>query len=440
MRRNFVPMIFRLNLQNRIVQAALLILAAIALGLLAQTVVVGFITGTFSDERLAIAPETLRRAAGFYPHSGKMLARLASIESRGGAVNDLARAQADASLAIEQSPRDYRNYLLLASVEEQRGDRANAERALDAAQRLAPHYSDVHWRVANLQMRAGKFDRAVEHFQNAVELNPSLAPATIDLIWNATSGTNLAWLKKVVEKNPREQISLARFLIKRDRIAEAAEILSSVERRAALESWETKPLLYELIAKNRPLLARNLWNDYRQAADATEKKELIWNGDFEGSHLDSFEHFEWHLTNNNFARVSIDDRESHSGANALLLDFLGRDTTRLDTEIKQQIAVRAGGTYQLEFYFKTADFHAPEGPRVAVSDLAGKWIVYAPPVTDSNDEWRRVQIVFTAPRQSPTGETALLISIKRQPKLAYEDPTRGRVWFDDFTLTERGGK
>ncbi len=432
-------LIFRLNLRNRAIRVLALGLAAVCCGLLARTIAVEFITETLANARLAVAPETLRRAAEFLPHSGRIFARLAQIEMDGGA-DDLARAETNAAAAVERSPHDYRNYLLLASIEELRGKRTSAERTLNEALRLAPNYSDAHWRLANLQTRAGKLERALPHFQRAIELNPSLAGATIDLIWNATGGANIAALRGVVANRPPEQISLARFLIKRDRVAEAAEILAAVTPKTALESWETKPLIYELIAKNRARLARRLWSDWREPLDSSERGKLIWSGDFESDHLENFEHFQWHLTNNNFARISVDDRESRSGANALLLDFLGRDTTRLDAEVKQQIAVRAGGTYQFEFFVKTEDFHAPEKPRVAVSDPSGKWIVYSPPITgDDDEEWRRVSFVFTAP-QKTSGEVALLVTIKITPDAVREDPTRGRIWFDDFAVYERGGK
>lgn len=432
-------MIFRFALDNKIIRVASLLLIAICLGLLARTIFREFVIGTLDDERLTIAPETLVAAAEFYPDSARISARLARAEMDGGA-NDLRRAEKNALAAIENSPFDYRNHLLLASIEERRGAADKAARTLEDALRLAPNYSEVHWRIANLQIRLGRFEDALEHFQIAAASNPSLAYPAIDLIWNLTGGANVSALKSIVKNNPREQISLARFLIKRERVPEAFDILSTIDGKTALASWETSPLINELIEKNHARMARSLWINFREPQTSAERNRLVWNGDFENENLDNFNQFEWQLSHNNFVRISVDDRESRSGANALLLDFLGRGTTKLDSEIRQRVAVRAGGTYQLEFFVKTEDFHAPESPRVAVSDQSGKWIVYAPPIADGSEDWRRVAFVFTAPKNSATGETALFISVKRQPKSVYEDPTRGRIWFDDFSLVERGGK
>lgn len=432
-------MIFRFALPNTVVSAAAAIVAAICLGLLARTTFKEFVIGALDDERLAIAPETLAAAAALYPDSARILARSARTEMNGGA-NDLRQAEENAAAAIENSPFDYRNRLLLAAIEERRGATGKAAQTFNDALRLAPNYSEVHWRIANLRIRTNEYDDALEHFQRAVAANPSLAYPAIDLIWNLTNGADVSALKSIVRNDPREQISLARFLIRRGRVADAFDILSAIDGKTALGYWETSPLINELIEKNYARTARRLWINFRVPPDSPEQNRLVWNGDFESANLDNFNQFEWQLKHNNFVRISIDDRESRSGANSLLLDFLGRGATRLDSEIKQRVAVRAGTVYRLEFFVKTEDFRAPESPRVAVSDESGKWIVYAAPIAGGSEDWRRVTLIFTAPKNSATGETALFITVKREPKSAAEEATRGRIWFDDFSLTERGEK
>jgi hypothetical protein len=37
---------------------------------------------------------------------------------------------------------------------------------------------------------------------------------------------------------------------------------------------------------------------------------------------------------------------------------------------------------------------------------------------------------------APADWGALLLTIKRIPKFSYDDPTRGTLWLDDFSLTE----
>jgi hypothetical protein len=33
----------------------------------------------------------------------------------------------------------------------------------------------------------------------------------------------------------------------------------------------------------------------------------------------------------------------------------------------------------------------------------------------------------------------LLVTVRRLPKFSYDEPSRGTIWLDDFTLTEAGG-
>jgi len=35
---------------------------------------------------------------------------------------------------------------------------------------------------------------------------------------------------------------------------------------------------------------------------------------------------------------------------------------------------------------------------------------------------------------------AAVLSIVRKPAFSYDDPTRGSIWFDDFSITEEKGQ
>jgi hypothetical protein len=58
------------------------------------------------------------------------------------------------------------------------------------------------------------------------------------------------------------------------------------------------------------------------------------------------------------------------------------------------------------------------------------------PVASGSEDWRKMGFDFVAPE----GPGALYIYIKRMPKFSYDDPTRGTVWFDDFTLAVSSSK
>jgi hypothetical protein len=116
------------------------------------------------------------------------------------------------------------------------------------------------------------------------------------------------------------------------------------------------------------------------------------------------------------------------------VDFTGRDTTRLDDEISQRFLVQPGARYKLDCFVKTEGLVTPEGPRVVVSDSKSSAVIAgSEPIPRGSNDWRRVSVDFVA----PPAAHSLVVAIRRIPKFSYDDPTKGTIWFDDFSLTEQ---
>src|SRR5262249_27553295 len=98
---------------------------------------------------------------------------------------------------------------------------------------------------------------------------------------------------------------------------------------------------------------------------------------------------------------------------------------------QQTIVLRPGARYRLECYVKAKDLVSPEGPRIAIIGQGGVIAASAPVAADSSD-WQRIAFEFVAPPHSPSAT----LPIVRTPKFSYDDPTRGTIWFDDFSLIE----
>src|SRR5207248_9710110 len=95
--------------------------------------------------------------------------------------------------------------------------------------------------------------------------------------------------------------------------------------------------LTSLIAAGDFALARDLWCGLRRWSSAApeETTNLMWNGGFESGILVDFAQFDWSIRTSGYARISIDGQTAHSGRRSLRVDFVGRDTTRLEEEIRQ---------------------------------------------------------------------------------------------------------
>ncbi|MEK6303061.1 MAG: hypothetical protein AABO41_20305 [Acidobacteriota bacterium] len=420
---------------NRPTTRILVILAGLGLcAVLAALATTRVIAGLLTDQRTRVTKDLLSRGVQYAPNSAPLRARLAEAEML-SEERDIAVAEADARLAVRLSPWDYNYRMLLASIEEAKGDRASAEDALNEALKLAPNHTVVHWRLANVLLRQGKLGKSLAEFRLANTSNPALLPSSLDLVWRVSS-SNLAAVQAITPDDARSKIFLAQFLVGQSRAAEAGSVFGSIDPTARLAQPEAPGIIDALISKGHAELARYLWADTvsRGLAKRDQSVGAIWNGDFESEINDKFAQFDWTIGQNAYARASVSRETAHGGAGSLRIDFTGRDTTRLDDEISQRFLVRPGSRYKLDFFVKTESLVTPEGPRVVVADgKSSPAIAASEPAPAGSSDWRRVSVEFLA----PSNASSLLIAIRRIPKFSYDNPTKGTVWFDDFSLTER---
>jgi hypothetical protein len=260
-----------------------------------------------------------------------------------------------------------------------------------------------------------------------------LLPGIFDLLWRVSDG-NLVALQAVAPGDPKSQALLAQFLLKESRVADAITIFGGIDRKLLNGLAESPAFIDSLIAQGHVEEARGLWVGLvsGEYARPGHPLSLVWNGSFESDISKDLAQFDWTIARNEFATPSIDSATARTGGRSLVIDFTGRDTTRLDGQVKQKVVVKPGLRYRLECYVKTDRLETPEGPRVVVTDLSSTEIVTSDPIPPGTSDWRHIAIDFTA----PVSTRVVLITIKRVPRFSYDSPTSGSVWFDDFVLTE----
>lgn len=107
----------------------------------------------------------------------------------------------------------------------------------------------------------------------------------------------------------------------------------------------------------------------------------------------------------------------------------------LGKELRQMILVNPGRRYWLECFAKTENLITTEGVHIIVADSATLTpIATSNPIAKGSSDWQPYTLDFTAPAKSK----ALFITIKRTPRFSYDEPSRGTIWLDDFTLQETG--
>lgn len=422
-------MMFHFTLESLVSRLVLGLITLALFGVLVGAASWYVVLGTLTDERIALPRNLLEAGLAYFPNSPRLNARLADAEMQ-GVQRDLTAAETHARRAIALLPKEYTYHLLLGSILEAQGNREAAEGAYRAALELAPSYLEVHWRLANNLVRQGKVKESLEYFRYATTRNLALLPSAYDLIWNVAGGSIDA-VTNITGAVPKAQLTLAGFLTKQGKFAEAAHVYRRIDRAARQTEPESAALLDQLILAQQVPLARELWGDLMM--EAGKPQPLLWNGGFEGEISPLFAQFDWALKDNVYARVGIDPRNGHTGTNALRIAFMGKDTARVEGEIKQLLLVKPGKRYRLEYQYKIGELTTPMGPRIAVTEQNGQVVLAASEaLPEGTHAWQQGSIEFTI----PANVTAVYVQVQRIPKFSYDDPTRGYVWLDDFVLKE----
>ncbi|MEP7340587.1 MAG: tetratricopeptide repeat protein [Acidobacteriota bacterium] len=434
-------MTINLNLRRR--SARFVSLAAILAG---SAVLIGialthFAFAALTDPKLQVSREVLAAAASYYPNSARVQARLAAhlVESE---VDDTLsheqiteQAVNHAARAVRFSPRSYELRMISALAREAQGDLAGAETDLRAALSLAPYNLRVHWRLANLLIRAGKLDQAIAEFHIVNTGTAIYLPETMDLVWQASDGSVTAVQSAVgngSSDNSSARMALARFFVQQAQFEPAANIFRSLDARQKLDSPVTPGLLDDLVAAGQVELAAQLWTELL-SPEAQSNHPLIRNGGFETTIRKGLTQFDWNLTQGKYAQISLANNIARTGRRALEITYLGIDTTRLENEIRQLVPVRPGARYRLDAYAKAEDLVAPDAPQIAVVGFdSTKIIATSSPLETGSHDWQLLTIEFVAPPDSK----AIFVTIKQTPRFSYVKPTRGTVWFDDFSLQQ----
>ncbi|HMG32374.1 MAG TPA: hypothetical protein VKM94_00440 [Blastocatellia bacterium] len=417
------------SILSRLAFAAGVILVA---GSMAFVIVVRYAIGTLTDYRIAVDRSTLLVPAWYFPGSPRLNARLADAELF-ESDRDLQLAEHHAKAAVELSPYDFHNYLTLALVKEAEGDRFAAQQQLELARSLAPHDASVRWRLANVLLRQGKLAEALPEFRLGLASNVLYLRGALDLVWRASRG-NVEAVKSITSEDSRAQLTLAEFLVRQSRFSDAASVFALVDRADRMAAPESTAVVNSLITAGRYDVARQLW---RSMVRENEKDAVIWNGGFDSDVQKNFAQFDWAFARSEYARPSIDSGVSHGGTRSLKVEFLGRDTTTLDGEVKQMVLVSPGVRYRIECWVKTASFVTPEGPKLVAADVTtGAWLGSSEPISEGTSDWHRIQLEFIAPQANAAGACAVYVSLKRKPRFSYDDPTKGTIWLDDFSMSE----
>lgn len=419
-------MIFIQKLDRLAAKLMLLLPALLLSGLLLGTIRAHFIVRQFSDVRFTFESSVYAAALKSWPRSARLNLGMAKALIR--EKSDFAAALPYAEHAVKLVPHDDAAWQVLGQAQDGSGDAAAAEKSLQRAVELAPRNSDANWALANLLVRLNQTEESIPFFGRAGELNASLYPLAFDLMWQV-GGKQLEPLRAIAGAKFEAQMALLQFFAEQDLFDDAATLFKTLDRRKAAQDPQCAQFINTLIGRKQFALARAAWLDL-VGGTAQSNGNLLWNGGFEQPPVFKLlNQFDWFLGESKFARYGIETGRGRTGSNALKVLFQGRDTTLLNGETFQLVSVLPGVQYHLECFAKAENLVTPEGPRLAVRNAGTVLATSAPVVAGSND-WQHLQLEFTAPLDN----AGINVTLLRIPKYAYDDPTSGVIWFDDFVL------
>lgn len=343
------------------------------------------------------------------------------------ALDEPAEAARSFELATRLRPRHYLLWMELGRAREEVNDIDGAIVALRESVRLAPSFAQPRWRLGNVLFRAGRFDEAFDEVRKAVAADPTLLSLSLELAWAASAG-NVESMKRLIEPSSgTAKLTLAKFLAKHARSAEAVELFESVT--AAPES-EQEAIVAELMAAKEFRAANRVWSRGKAVKQGIA---TITNPSFEGKMNARETGFGWHVNQEvKAALIELDGSEANDGKRSLRVEWNGASNP-FSQLLTQTIVVEPSSHYRLKFAVRVRSMITGGLPIVVVSDAGSEQyreLGQSEPLKEDQRGWREYQIEFT------TGEKSegILISLQRKQCSIDPCPIYARIWLDNFSL------
>ncbi|HEV2904668.1 MAG TPA: carbohydrate binding domain-containing protein [Pyrinomonadaceae bacterium] len=374
-----------------------------------------------ADGAVAYGPEV--------PEARYARAILLELSKNSESVNELERAAA-------LRPQDYALWLELGNARDRIGDTAGAIAAFIESTKVAPFYAQPRWQLGNALFRAGRNADAVKELRLAAESNPKLALPALALAWTALDGNVVDVERAFTSQSPAMETALARFLVKRGKIAEA---MRHFRAAGGISADEQRAMINDLLAAKNFEAAYEVWGVSRNRRLGVAE---IDNGGFEESIMLDQTGFAWQLVQNRQGiQASLDPSDRRSGSYSLRVDWSGNGDTLLPI-VSQLVLVEAGSRYQLRFAARGAELMMLGLPMASVVDASdaaahsGDYRTFAlassPALLKGTNAWQDYSVEFS----TAASTRAVIIRIHRENCSIQPCPGFGHAWFDDFSLTK----
>jgi hypothetical protein len=404
--------------------------ALVGLGLwLAWRITVGGMAQWYAGQE---TPPAVNAALTWYPRHPEALRRAA--EQR--AVRDLPEAERMLHEAVRANPADGRALMDLAQLwrmQDPKKDRA--DRALELAGQLSPAAPGVHERAADRWLERGDLQRAVDHWDLALQIQPELAERLFPVLLSlAGRPSGKAALRASAHELPKwwsqffiyaathvAQMDTLRalFILRRS----AGEPLNDAERSAFVARLQREGLWTE---------AYLMWLN-TLAPEQLAVAGNVYDGGFE---LGLFQQgFDWQVAQRGSVVVETGQTYAIVGHKALHVVFQDRPA---HGPIIEQLLALSPGDYRLSGRARAENLQTANGLEWLLSCAAGERRTLASSERFLGaDQWREFTVDFTVPTVDCGGQRLHLQVAGRYPQ---ELTATGEIWFDALVIEVRRGR
>jgi hypothetical protein len=332
--------------------------------------------------------------------------------------------------AVQLNPHSARYWFDLASAYQVLGDISNQTVALGQAIKADPTTPDVAWEAANFYLVQGDDEKALREFRVVLQNEPTLADPAIQFCWRINPDVDVL-LRDVVPPRSEAYIAFLNLLMQKQETAGTAKVWAAL--MATPQNFELRYVFayFQYLLDHKDVdQARLVWQQaaprFGFSAYLPSGRNLIVNGDFSLDVLNGG--FDWQYQKQQSVTLTLDPSDFHGGHRSLLISFDGPAVT--DAGIRQFIAVQPDTLYEFSAYYKNGDFEGAGGPHLTLQDAFTREVVYDSDELKEAGFWKSVNGEFHT-----AAETRLLVlHVRRLPE---GSPIRGKLWIDDFHLTQK---
>jgi hypothetical protein len=306
---------------------------------------------------------------------------------------------------------------------------------------LAPNHFDPRWVFGNYLLRVGDRDGSFAQMRVALRNRPSAMPLIFDYAWGVYGADGRAIATAL--DPPREVTArMVALLINRGRVDDALAIWREINSRIAPSASDSLKVAEALFNTGHFKKAYQVWQSAEIAnRPSPDSDSLLANGGFEGRLTlnDQTPFLTWQIKPAPGVKVTLDRKEPRDGQQSFRVGFDVRENIAF-TIATQTVPVKPSTSYRLNFSVKSEGLESLSTPIIEVFDsaydLAGGNRVRVATLEIKNGDrgWTDYKLEFTTNAQTE----AVTIRIQRLPCGEPPCPIEGRLWFDEFKLTENG--